>query len=80
MRLPLRSIRSTCFSDGDRSSPNRNARWPDALAERLHAAAVRDPRQSARILPAFDSGDHVHPNDAGYRALAAAVALRLFGD
>ncbi|MES2017660.1 MAG: SGNH/GDSL hydrolase family protein [Pseudomonadota bacterium] len=41
-------------------------------------AAVRDPGDRTRILPALDSGDHVHPNDAGYRALAAAVPLRFF--
>lgn len=42
-------------------------------------AALRDPRQPERILPALDSGDHVHPNDAGYRALAAAIPLAYFG-
>jgi len=29
-------------------------------------AVVRDPNRPSRILPAFDSGDHLHPNDAGY--------------
>jgi lysophospholipase L1-like esterase len=29
------------------------------------------------MLPAYDSGDHPHPNDAGYRAMAAAVDLSL---
>jgi lysophospholipase L1-like esterase len=42
-------------------------------------AALRDPQQPTRILPALDSGDHVHPNDAGYRALAAAIPLEYFG-
>lgn len=41
-------------------------------------AAIRDPRQVVRMLPALDSGDHVHPNDAGYRVLADAVPLRWF--
>jgi len=41
-------------------------------------AAVRDPAQPGRILPAEDSGDHLHPNDAGYRAMANAVNLSLF--
>ncbi|MFP3186847.1 MAG: SGNH/GDSL hydrolase family protein [Paraburkholderia sp.] len=40
--------------------------------------AVRDPAHPERLLPAFDSGDHVHPNDAGYKALAAAIDPHLF--
>jgi lysophospholipase L1-like esterase len=41
-------------------------------------AAVRDPSHPARMLPAYDSGDHLHPNDAGYQAMANAIDLRLF--
>jgi lysophospholipase L1-like esterase len=41
-------------------------------------AAVRDPASPTRMLPAYDSGDHLHPNDAGYQAMANAVDLRLF--
>ena len=37
--------------------------------------AIRDPADPLRMLPAYDSGDHLHPNDAGYRAMAAAVDL-----
>lgn len=40
--------------------------------------AVRDPSHPTRMLPAFDSGDHLHPNDTGYRAMANAIDLRLF--
>jgi lysophospholipase L1-like esterase len=40
-------------------------------------ATVRDPAQPLRLLPAYDSGDHLHPNDAAYAAMAAAVDLRL---
>ncbi|MFC9894269.1 SGNH/GDSL hydrolase family protein [Nocardia sp. NPDC127579] len=36
-------------------------------------AALRDPAAPARLAPAFDSGDHLHPSDAGYAAMAAAV-------
>jgi lysophospholipase L1-like esterase len=36
-------------------------------------AALRDPKHPARLLPDFDSGDHIHPNDAGYRAMAHAL-------
>ena len=41
-------------------------------------AAVRDRTDPLRLAPAYDSGDHLHPNDAGMAALAAAVPLRLF--
>ena len=40
--------------------------------------AVRDPAKPTHILPAYDSGDHLHPNDAGYRAMAESIDLRLF--
>ena len=39
---------------------------------------LRDPNAPARLLPKYDSGDHVHPNDDGYEAMAEAVNLRLF--
>ena len=39
---------------------------------------LRDPSHPSRILPTLDSGDHGHPTDAGYRALADAVSLNLF--
>jgi hypothetical protein len=34
---------------------------------------VRDPAHPARMLPAYDSGDHLHPGDAGLAALAESV-------
>jgi lysophospholipase L1-like esterase len=37
--------------------------------------AIRDPADPLRMLPAYDTGDHLHPNDAGYQAMAAAVRL-----
>lgn len=37
--------------------------------------AVRDPAHPARILPAYDGGDHLHFSPAGYRAMARAVPL-----
>jgi lysophospholipase L1-like esterase len=40
--------------------------------------ATRDPAHPARLLPAYDSGDHLHPNDVGYEAMARAVELSLF--
>jgi lysophospholipase L1-like esterase len=41
-------------------------------------AVVRDPGDPSRILPVYDSGDHLHPSDAGYQAMANAIDLRLF--
>jgi lysophospholipase L1-like esterase len=41
---------------------------------------LRDPSHPSRLLPAYDGGDHVHPNDAGYRAMANAIDLSLFRD
>ncbi|MFK0291278.1 SGNH/GDSL hydrolase family protein [Streptomyces sp. NPDC090442] len=35
--------------------------------------ALRDPERPLRLLPAYDSGDHLHPSDAGYRAMADAL-------
>lgn len=39
------------------------------------AAALAAPGAPTTIAPAYDSGDHLHPNDAGYAAMAAAVDL-----
>lgn len=36
-------------------------------------AVMRDPAHPARLRPDLDSGDHIHPNDRGYAAMAAAV-------
>ncbi|MCK1797204.1 GDSL-type esterase/lipase family protein [Streptomyces sp. XM4193] len=38
-------------------------------------AVVRDPARPARMLPKYDSGDHLHPGDEGLRALAESVDL-----
>ncbi|WP_312107299.1 SGNH/GDSL hydrolase family protein [Stenotrophomonas indicatrix] len=38
-------------------------------------AALRDPADPSRMAPAYDSGDHLHPGDAGNRAMAEAVDL-----
>lgn len=38
-------------------------------------AALRDPAQPDRLQRNFDSGDHIHPSDAGYAAMAEAVPM-----
>jgi lysophospholipase L1-like esterase len=39
--------------------------------------ATRDPAQPNQLLPAYDSGDHLHPSDAGYEAMAQSIDLQL---
>ena len=41
-------------------------------------AAIRDPDDPQKMLEEYDSGDGLHPNDAGMNAMAEAVDLRLF--
>jgi lysophospholipase L1-like esterase len=39
---------------------------------------MRDPKSPERLLPDYDSGDHLHPSPAGYAAMADAIPLSLF--
>jgi lysophospholipase L1-like esterase len=39
-------------------------------------ALLRDPARPSRMKAAMDSGDHLHPGDAGYKAMAAAIDLQ----
>jgi len=48
----------------------------DAVAD--FDAATRDPAHPDEMLPACDSGDHLHPSPAGYRAMANAIPLAFF--
>lgn len=41
-------------------------------------AAMADPADSARLLPVFDSGDHLHPSPRGYEVMAMSIDLRWF--
>jgi len=41
-------------------------------------ATVRDPANQARLSTAYDSGDHLHLNAAGYQKMADAIDLSLF--
>jgi lysophospholipase L1-like esterase len=47
----------------------------DAVIDFNHV--VSDPSDPARTLPALNSGDGLHPDDAGYQAMADAIDLRL---
>jgi lysophospholipase L1-like esterase len=39
---------------------------------------TRDPAAPTKLNPAYDSGDHLHPNDAGYKAMGEAIDLATF--
>ena len=41
-------------------------------------AAVRDPKTPNRMLPQYDSADHLDPNDAGYQVMSDKIDFRLF--
>jgi len=41
-------------------------------------AAMRDPQNPSHLLRTADSGDHLHPNEAGYQIMANAIDLKLF--
>jgi lysophospholipase L1-like esterase len=66
-------------SEADRNAVNRWIRAPghfDAVID--FDKAVRNPHRPEMILPAYDSGDHIHPSPAGYRAMANAIPLADF--
>lgn len=66
-------------SEADRKALNDWIRTPghfDAVID--FDRAVRDPANPGHMLPALDSGDHLHPSPAGYKAMADSISLELF--
>ena len=66
-------------SEADRQAINQWIRAPghfDAVID--FDKIMRDPGHPDRLLPAFDSGDHLHPSPNGYAAMADGVPLSLF--
>lgn len=54
----------------------RTSHEPDAVID--FDRTVQDPADPTRLRAVFDSGDHLHPSDDGYRAMGAAIDLALF--
>ncbi|MFE9834214.1 SGNH/GDSL hydrolase family protein [Streptomyces sp. NPDC005551] len=68
----------TAAADAQRVAVNAWIRDNDEFDAVLDFDAVlRDPDHPARLRPAYDSGDHLHPGDAGLAALADSVDLGL---
>lgn len=70
------AYRSDADADADRQSVNawiRAAGHFDAVID--FDAVMRDPANPAQLLPAYDTGDRLHPSPAGYRAMGRAIAL-----
>lgn len=71
--------RPDAASEADRQAVNawiRNRGHFDAVVD--FDRITRDPSHPEKLLPAFDSGDHLHPSPAGYAAMADAVPLSIF--
>jgi lysophospholipase L1-like esterase len=67
------------LNEADRKAVNDWIRAPghfDAVLD--FDAVIRDPQHPDRMLPACDSGDHLHPSPAGYRAIGNSIPLSLF--
>ncbi|MFJ9584218.1 SGNH/GDSL hydrolase family protein [Streptomyces acidicola] len=70
--------RCTEAVDAERSAVNAWIRGAEEFDGVLDFDAVlRDPERPSRMLPVYDSGDHLHPGDAGLAALADSVDLKL---
>jgi len=65
--------------EADRQSINNWIRTPGHFDVVIDLdAATRDPQKPSHLSAAADSGDHLHPADAGYRIMADAIDLKLF--
>jgi lysophospholipase L1-like esterase len=68
--------RSDADADADRQAVNAWIRGSGVFDAVLDFDQVtRDPAHPERLLPAYDSGDQLHPSPAGYRAMGEAVAI-----
>jgi lysophospholipase L1-like esterase/peptidoglycan/xylan/chitin deacetylase (PgdA/CDA1 family) len=66
-------------TEADRQAINAWIRGPDHFDAFVDFDEVtRDPQRPDHLLPAFDSGDHLHPSPAGFAAMADAVPFSLF--
>jgi lysophospholipase L1-like esterase len=70
------SVYYSAVGEADREAVNRWIRTSGAFDGVIDFdQAVRDPADPLRLRPGYDSGDHLHPDDAGYQAMADAIKL-----
>ncbi|MGY4831102.1 SGNH/GDSL hydrolase family protein [Sphaerotilaceae bacterium SBD11-9] len=73
------------YNDANETKRQALNSWVRSQAANVHAvvdfdAAMKGSADPLALNPAYDSGDHLHPNDAGYAAMAAAVSLSKLTD
>lgn len=76
---PGDSVTSTPAKVAMRDAVNlwiRTSGEPDAIID--FDAVVRDPAAPAHFKKEYDSGDHLHPSDTGYKAMGEGIDLSLF--
>ena len=67
------------IDEADRQAVNTWIKTPGLFDDVIDFDQIaRDPAQPNRLRPEFDSGDHLHPNPAGYAAMANSIPLSLF--
>src|SRR5438876_837711 len=77
--LPISPAGSTGTREANRQTVNEWIRTSAAYDAVIDFDEVtRDPSNPTFFLPIYDSGDHLHPNNAGYAAMGQAVPLELF--
>jgi lysophospholipase L1-like esterase len=71
------------FSEAKEALRQKVNQWlrtsPDCDARIDFDQVMRDPASPQRLKTIFDSGDHLHPNDLGYKAMAQFIEIGIFG-
>ncbi|WP_434381134.1 SGNH/GDSL hydrolase family protein [Melittangium boletus] len=81
--LPFKGTAAPYFSEESEAKRQAVNAWIRANTARAQGiidfeAATRDPADPLRLRAEYDSGDHLHPNDVGYEAMAQAIDLSAF--
>ena len=72
-RKRYQKIFGTTILPGGYPPEHEGSQYFDAVFD--FATPLHSPEDEARLNPAYDSGDGIHPNDEGYQLMAAAVDI-----